>query len=213
MTAGDRRLRRLAKQTIHDLVQADPNPRERCVSGNRSLDGFLDAMLAGLELRRGRPIELVESPHLARRTCGAVVRYPDVDFVCVAAGLTPVHRAHCFLHEFGHLAYFHDMPGVPRDTAATRTVTAKGQVGNELLLDCAALEMLLPGRDPALAQGYLGRNVYGTSEERAVEILASVAMTGVGACRATLTESFEVDPADTLQALFVPRSQSCTLRP
>ena len=135
--------------------------QKRCralVNGLRLPRPFtVDALIAELAERRGRPIELRTLPNgVAINACGLWIATDTHDEIYVEEKTTPFHREHIVLHEIGHILCDHE---------------ANSQDG------AGALGGLLPDLSPALIMRILGRTNYTSEQEQEAELVASLIRT------------------------------------
>ena len=113
----------------------------------------VEAFIATLAHKRGRPIELIGVPARPDRPCGLLVTTARADLIIYSSDTSTVHRQHILLHEAAHLVRNHDQAGPGTD----------GGFG-----------ALLPHLSPALIRNVLGRTVYTEPQEREAELIATM---------------------------------------
>ncbi|BFU45119.1 hypothetical protein [Krasilnikovia sp. MM14-A1004] len=120
----------------------------------------VDALLADLATRRGRPIN-IHTLHgaMTAHTCGLWISTDFSDDIFVEERTTAFHREHIILHEIGHLVCDH---GAIHDGAAT------------------TFSRLLPDLDPAMVRRLLARTNYTDEQEQQAELVASLIRTAAG---------------------------------
>ncbi|WP_146070363.1 hypothetical protein [Arthrobacter sp. GMC3] len=135
---NDRRIRREAREANRQL-ELGPHPD-------------LHSIQSWLEVKRGKPITIVELPALrGDDLCGLWVSYKGCDVVVHAPPESAFHQRHITLHEFAHMILNHQ-----------RTATS--------------LELVhLPGL-PETPLNVLGRRSFADDDEAAAEYLADLLM-------------------------------------
>ncbi|GAB1644376.1 hypothetical protein [Krasilnikovia sp. MM14-A1259] len=130
--------------------------RRRCEQLARSIDVpdpfDIEALLADLGTRRGRPIVLLPFALPAGAPSGLCVAAGSADYLVVTESATGPQRDHIVLHELAHLLLGHQLQA----------------------LDPDADVQLFRHLDPAVIRAMLGRTTYSTIEEQEAEILASL---------------------------------------
>jgi hypothetical protein len=139
--------------------------RKKCralVNGLRLPRPFtVDALVAELAERRGRPIELRILPAgTAGNACGLWIGTDTRDEIYVEENTSPFHREHIVLHEIGHMLCEHE----------ANHQDEHGSLGR-----------LLPDLSPALISRILGRTNYTSEQEQEAELVASLIRTAAAA--------------------------------
>ena len=112
----------------------------------------VEAILAAVTERTGRPIHVVEISMSKASGCGLWVAVATRDYICVDASSRPLLRRHTLLHELGHIVFDHR--GLP---------------------DFAAMAAGLDTLDPEMVRRVLGRTDFRDGAEREAETFADIA--------------------------------------
>jgi hypothetical protein len=139
----------------------------------------LAAFIDELAIARNRPIQLIAYPGISAsgHPCGLCVSRDEDDIVFYEGNSSGYHTDHIVLHEVGHLLLNH-----ADDTEA-------GLSGP----DTRVIEELLPALDPKTVRKVLGRTGYGSRQEHAVELFASLVM----------AESRDLRPTSRIRSTFL----------
>ncbi|WP_225978671.1 ImmA/IrrE family metallo-endopeptidase [Gandjariella thermophila] len=121
----------------------------------------MEALVAELAERRGRPIELRVLPAgAAGSACGLWIGTATRDEIFVEENTSSFHREHIVLHEIGHMLCEHEAGH--SDEHGT-------------------IRQLLPDLSPALISRILGRTNYTSEQEQEAELVASLIRTAAAA--------------------------------
>lgn len=116
----------------------------------------IDALVAQVAAKRGRPIQLMAMPeqdHRPNHPCGLWIEADEIDYIMYPPETTQHHHNLIVLHELGHMELGHKS-----------SVSDKEEIAR----------LLMPNLSPALIRRVLARTVYTNEEERAAELVASL---------------------------------------
>jgi hypothetical protein len=161
---------------------------ERLVEGLQLPDPFdLTTLCDTIGRRRGRPLRVEMRSQTAGigTPCGMWVALEDEDVILIDQRTSSHHQQHIGLHEVGHILAGHNA----------------GQA-----LDPSMAERLLPRLDPKTVRMMLGRESYGTPEEREAETIALLLSERIAAPRRDPARPAADNPAaaDALMRLNDP---------
>ena len=112
----------------------------------------LDVLLDRLEQRRGKPIDLHETPTLGGKgPCGLWIQQADRDVIAFAADTSAVHQSHIILHELGHMIAGHQ---------------------ENCVLEVHTVSELVPLVPVQLVEHMFARSSYDATEEQEAELIA-----------------------------------------
>ncbi|WP_434598526.1 ImmA/IrrE family metallo-endopeptidase [Streptomyces sp. A5-4] len=168
-TARPRRAAALSRRTTRrwrDLLDGfaiyrDTRRTARAIRKDVGLAGVcdIDDLIELVSARRGRPITVRAEPLPVSAGCGSSRHF---DSIVVDSGASELSQLHAKLHELGHLLY----------DAPSRGIVGSAEAHKPLDPDLA--KQLFPGLKADEVSAFFKRSHYDTTQERRVEIFATV---------------------------------------